>query len=55
VVELVPFMLDSFLKAYAGFRKGRRELEAEPVALPIVVKKSRKGYTAENSNEESGS
>jgi hypothetical protein len=48
-------MLDSFLKADAGFRKGRKELEVEPMALPIVSKKTKRGRIAENSNEEAGS
>ena len=32
VAELVPFMLENFLKADAGFRKGRKELEDEPMS-----------------------
>ena len=32
VAEIVPFMLEGFLKADSGFRKGRKELEAEPIA-----------------------
>jgi hypothetical protein len=55
VAELVPFMLDSFLKADAGLRKGRRELKAEPMALPLVAKKSKRGRASENTNEEAGS
>ena len=55
VAELVPFMLDSFLKADAGFRKGRKELEAEPMALPLVTKKAKRGRQIEGSNEEAGS
>ena len=35
VTELIPFMLDAFLKADAGFRKGRKDLQDKPVALPI--------------------
>ena len=55
VAELVPFMLDSFLKSDVGFRKGRKELEAEPMALPLVAKKAKRSRTAENTNEEAGS
>jgi hypothetical protein len=47
--------LDSFLKADAGFRKGRKELEAEPMALPFVAKKAKRGRTVENTDEEAGS
>jgi hypothetical protein len=55
VAELVPFMLDSFLKGDAGFRKGRKELEVEPMALPFVAKRAKRGRAAENANEEVGS
>ena len=55
VAELVPFMLDSFLKADTGFRKGRKELEDEPMALPLVKTKTRPKRSAEGSNEEVGS
>jgi len=54
VAELVPFMLDSFLKADAGFRKGRKELEAEPIAIPLVTKKLRQPRRTEGSGGESG-
>jgi hypothetical protein len=55
VAELVPFMLENFLKADAGFRKGRKELEDEPMALPLVKTKTRSKRSAEGSNEEVGS
>ena len=55
VTELVPFMLESFLKADAGFRKGRKELEAEPMALPLATKKVRRGRSSEGTSEEAGS
>ena len=55
VAELVPFMLDSFLKADAGFRKGRKNLEAEPMALPLADKKIRRNRTVEEANDEVGS
>ena len=54
VAELVPFMLESFLKADAGFRKGRKELEAEPIAIQLVAKKARRAKPSEDTNEESG-
>ena len=35
VAELIPYMLDAFLKADHGFRKGRKDLQVEPVVLPV--------------------
>ena len=55
IAELVPFMLESFLKADAGFRKGRKDLEAEPMALPLAAKKIRRNRTVEEANDEVGS
>ena len=55
VAELVPFMLESFLKADAGFRKGRKELEIVPMALPLPTKKTRHNRGAEDSGKETGS
>lgn len=55
VAELVPFMLESFLKADAGFKKGRKDLEAEPVTIPLASKSKRRSRAAEDSNEETGS
>jgi hypothetical protein len=55
VAELVPFMLENFLKADAGFRKGRKELEDEPMSLPLVKTKARPKRSAEGLNEEVGS
>jgi hypothetical protein len=55
VAELVPFMLENFLKADAGFRKGRKELEDEPMSLPLVKAKTRRNRPIESSNEEVGS
>ena len=54
VAELVPFMLESFLKADAGFRKGRKELEAEPIAIPLAAKKPRHPRRTEDNNDGSG-
>jgi hypothetical protein len=52
VAELVPFMLESFLKTDAGFRKGRKDLEVEPMALPLVTKKTRRSRADEDLNDE---
>ena len=55
VAELVPFMLESFLKADAGFRKGRKDLDSEPLAIPLVRKKARQRRATEGANKEEGS
>ena len=34
VADLIPYMLEAFLKADAAFRKGRKELQ-DPPSLPI--------------------
>ena len=34
IADLIPFMLDAFLKADTAFRKGRKELQVSPV-LPF--------------------
>ena len=54
VAELVPFMLESFLKTDAGFRKGRKELDAEPIAIPLATKRPRTARRIESSVGESG-
>jgi hypothetical protein len=54
VAELVPFMLESFLKADAGFKKGRKDLDAEPTTIPLVKKKAKQRRVAEGVNEEEG-
>ena len=54
VAELVPFMLESFLKADAGFKKGRKDLDSEPMAIPLVRKKAKQRQAIEGSNEEAG-
>ena len=38
VVELVPYMLEAFLKADHSFRQGRKELLDAPMALPLSTK-----------------
>jgi hypothetical protein len=55
VAELVPFMLESFLKADAGFKKGRKDLDAEPMAIPLMKKKAKPRRIAESVNEGEGS
>ena len=52
IAELVPFMLDSFLKADAGFKKGRKDLDAEPMAIPLAKKKAKQRRVMEGTNEE---
>jgi hypothetical protein len=55
VAELVPFMLESFLKADAGFKKGRKDLDSEPMAIPLVNKKAKPRRIAEGTSEGEGS
>ena len=55
VAELVPFMLESFLKADAGFKKGRKDLDGEPMTIPLMKKKAKPRRVAEGANEEEGS
>ena len=51
VAELVPFMLESFLKGDASFRKARKDLDAEPMALPLPAKRLRARRNAAESVE----
>ena len=52
VVELIPYMLEAFLKADAAFRAGRKELQDVP-RLPIARRKPGKGSkTLEATNKE---
>jgi hypothetical protein len=39
VTELVPFMLEGFLKGDVGFRKARKELEGEPMPIALPKRK----------------
>jgi hypothetical protein len=55
VAELVPFMLESFLKADTGFKKGRKDLDSEPLAIPLVKRKAKPRRAMEGTNEEVGS
>ena len=52
VVELIPYMLEAFLKADAAFRVGRKELQDVP-RLPIPRRRSGKGSkTTDTTNKE---
>ena len=54
VVELVPYMLEAFLKADHSFRQGRKKLRDVPMALPIANKsipRSRKQASPETLGE----
>ena len=42
VAELIPYMLEAFLKADTAFRTGRKELQDVP-SLPIARRKAGKG------------
>ncbi|MFN0193539.1 MAG: DUF2274 domain-containing protein [Aestuariivirga sp.] len=52
VAELIPYMLDAFLKADAGFRQGRKELEDKP-SLPPLIRRRRGRIPEPKSEEES--
>ena len=54
IAELVPFMLESFLKADAGFRRGRKELDVEPVIIPLATKRPRQSRRTETIDGENG-
>jgi hypothetical protein len=54
VTELVPFMLESFLKADAGFKKGRKDLGSELLSIPLVRKKAKQRRAPEGANAEEG-
>lgn len=54
VAELVPYMLDAFLKADHSFRQGRKELLEQPMALPLTKRatvRGRKSAATENQGE----
>ncbi len=46
VTELIPFMLEAFLKADVAFRNGRKNMKDEPAALPIPKRRGRAGNTS---------
>lgn len=41
VAELVPFMLEGFLQGDHAFKKARKDLDGEPMALPLPAKRPR--------------
>lgn len=55
VAELVPFMLESFLKADAGFKKGRKDLDSEPLTISLMKKKAKQRRAIEGATGEEGS
>lgn len=50
VIELIPYMLEVFLKTDGGFRKGRKELEDKPSLPPLI--RRRRGRNPEPKSEE---
>jgi hypothetical protein len=52
VAELVPFMIEGFLKGDAGFRKARKELEGEPMPLILPKPKSKTRRNGSDADEE---
>ena len=50
ITELIPYMLEAFLKADGGFRKGRKELEDKPSLPPLM--RRHKGRVPEPKSEE---
>ena len=54
VADLVPYMLEAFLKADHSFRQGRKELQDTPLALPLSkqpITRSRKPTSTETLGE----
>jgi hypothetical protein len=52
VAELIPYMLEAFLKTDAAFRAGRKELQEAP-SLPTARRNSEKGSkTTDATNKE---
>lgn len=41
VAELVPFMIEGFLKGDSAFRKARKDLDAEPMPIALPTKRER--------------
>jgi hypothetical protein len=52
VAELVPFMIESFLKGDAGFRRARKELEGEPMPLQLPKRKPKVRRNGSDADEE---
>jgi hypothetical protein len=51
VAELVPFMIEGFLQADHAFKKARKGLDAEPMALPLPAKRPRASKNGTGSEE----
>ena len=51
VAELVPFMIDGFLKGDSTFKKARKDLDVEPMALPLPTKRPRATRNGTTSDE----
>jgi hypothetical protein len=51
VAELVPFMIEGFLKGDTAFKKARKDLDAEPLALPLPAKRPRTRRNGATSDE----
>ena len=54
VADLVPYMLEAFLKADSSFRQSRKDLQDTPLALPLEKKapiRNRKSTSPETSGE----
>ena len=51
VAQLVPYMIEGFLKGDSAFKKARRDLDAEPMALPLPAKRPRARRNGTNSEE----
>ena len=47
VADLIPYMLEAFLKADSAFRTGRKELQEVP-SLPIARRKAGRGGKPSN-------
>lgn len=41
VAELVPFMIEGFLKGDSAFKKARKDLDAEPMRIALPTKRER--------------
>lgn len=53
VAELIPYMLEAFLKADAAFRTGRKELQDVP-RLPVTRRKMGKGRKVTDATNKEG-
>ncbi len=51
VAELVPFMIEGFLQGDHAFKKARKDLQVEPMALPLSAKRPRARKNGVNSED----